>query len=447
MMTDIWTRMKKAAAGTEEEGIITNNLYPIIVESGAISQVAAFMLDKSYQRVVVVADANTYEAAGKTLIASLTDQGIFTHLTIIKPNAQGDVIADEVALIQLIMDIQQYAAEIVVAAGSGTLHDIARYSAYTAGISFVSVPTAPSVDGFNSKGAPIIIRGEKKTIAAISPDAIFADLDILMGAPAPMVASGFGDMLGKYTSLFDWKFGSLVAGEPYSLLVAQITSDALKRCIDHQDSIAKRDKEGIRTLIEALIESGIAMMIFGQSHSASGSEHHLSHYWEMEYIRIGKRQLLHGAKVGVACAEISSLYHRLADSGFMLEQGVAAAEVTFGENVTVGGATGEQAMVEKAAGEKATVERATAKETAAEVASKALQLQTNIESNWADIQREIRLIPNEQTIRELLQKVGGPITPAQLGVSEELLRRSLREAHNVRPNRYTMLRAYNELVL
>jgi glycerol-1-phosphate dehydrogenase [NAD(P)+] len=408
-MTNIWDRMKEAAKGTDEVGITTEDIYPIIVEAGAIRQVAAFLLNKSYRKVAIVADATTYEIAGKTLVQSFSDQGIATHLTIIKPNGQGDVIADEVSLIQLIMDLQQNAAEVVVAAGSGTLHDIARYSAYTTGIPFVSVPTAPSVDGFNSKGAPIIIRGEKKTIAAIGPEAIFADLDILVNAPAPMVAAGFGDMLGKYTSLFDWKFGSLVAGEHYSPLVAKITRNALQKCVDSQDRIAKRDEVGIKTLIEALLESGIAMMILGQSHPASGSEHHLSHYWEMEYIRLGKRQLLHGAKVGVACAEISSLYHWLAENGFSPKEGSAVSSS------------------DGAAAEALTDIRAA------------------IDSSWQEIQTEIGLIPDEQVLRDLLQKVGGPSTPEQLGVDQELLTRSLGEAHNVRLNRYTLLRACNEL--
>ncbi len=104
-----------------------------------------------------------------------------------------------------------------------------------------------------------------------------------------MVAAGFGDMLGKYTSLFDWKFGSLTAGEPYSQTAADITRNALQMCVDHAESIAKRDEDGIRLLISALIESGLAMLLFGQSHPASGAEHHLSHYWEMEYIRLGKK--------------------------------------------------------------------------------------------------------------------------------------------------------------
>ncbi|WP_240418043.1 sn-glycerol-1-phosphate dehydrogenase [Paenibacillus periandrae] len=407
-MTDIWTRVNQVAAQLGEEGVKAEDQYPIIVQSGALNQVAGFLFDQSYQRVSIVADANTYEIAGKALEKSLADKGISTRLTIIQPNEQGDVIADEVSLIQLIMDLQQYSAQVVVAAGSGTLHDISRYSAYTAGIPFISVPTAPSVDGFNSKGAPIIIRGEKKTIAAIGPDAIFADLDILVKAPSAMVAAGFGDMLGKYTSLFDWKFGSLVAGEPYSPLVAALTRNALQKCVDHLDSIAERGEEGIRTLIEALIESGIAMMILGQSHPASGAEHHLSHYWEMEYIRLGKRQLLHGAKVGVACVQIATLYHQLAESGVSPKLA---------------------SMEPKAAADESTTAR-----------------QSAIINHWPEIQEEIGRIPQGHALREMLLKLGGPTTPEQLGVGSELLARSLQEAHHIRLNRFTLLRAYNEIL-
>ncbi len=241
------------------------------------------------------------------------------------------------------------------------------------------------MDGFNSKGAPIIIRGEKKTIAAIGPDAIFADLEILANAPAAMVAAGFGDMLGKYTSLLDWSFGASEGGEPYSEEVAEITRIALNKCVEHAPQIASRDQEGIRILIEALIESGLAMLLFGQSHSASGAEHHLSHFWEMEYIRLGKRQLLHGAKVGVACAEISKLYHRLAAE----ESGLAFT------------------------------------------------------ANPKKVREAIAALPDEMTIRGWLKQVGGPSTTEELGVDAELLKRSLQEAHQVRLNRYTLLRAYN----
>ncbi len=401
-MTDIMSRIKRAAPELDESALKAIEM-DLMIENGAVQHVASYLVEKSYSKVIIVADAITYEIAGRILEDSISRVGIANQVTIIKPNHQGDVIADEASIIQLVLEIQRIAPDIVVAAGSGTIHDITRYAAYTTGISFISVPTAPSVDGFNSKGAPIILRGEKTTIQAIGPDAIFADLEILSQAPMAMVAAGFGDMIGKYTSLFDWKFGSLVAGEPYSIAVADITRNALQSCVDQVDLIAQRDEVGIRTLISSLIESGLAMLLFGQSHSASGAEHHLSHYWEMEYIRLGKRQLLHGAKVGVACIQISQLYHQLAESSF-------AKEMT---------ASDDNAMLK---------DRASA-----------------IQAHWEEIQQEITTIPGAASLASLLKKVGGPTVPSELGIGQELLDRSLHEAHHVRMNRFTLLRARNEL--
>lgn len=386
-MSSLIDKVKQLAAGFDEETLRSIEINPLLVEAGAVQAVAPYLKEQNYRRIIVAADAITYDIAGRKLEQAITAHGIDVHVTLITPNSLGDVIADEASIIQLLLDIQQQKAEVVIAAGSGTIHDISRYAAYTAGIPFVSVPTAPSVDGFNSKGAPIIIRGEKKTIAAIGPDAIFADLEILAEAPAAMVAAGFGDMLGKYTSLLDWSFGASEGGEPYSGEVAEITRFALNKCVEHVPQIASRDQEGIRILIEALIESGLAMLLFGQSHSASGAEHHLSHFWEMEYIRLGKRQLLHGAKVGVACAEISKLYHRLAAE----ESGLSFT------------------------------------------------------SNPVKVREAIAALPDERMIRGWLKQVGGPSTTEELGVDEELLKRSLQEAHHVRPNRYTLLRAYNTI--
>jgi glycerol-1-phosphate dehydrogenase [NAD(P)+] len=401
-MTDILAKIKQAAAGCEENVRKAIDLDMIIIESGAVQEAAFYLAEKSYRKVIIAADTTTYDAAGGKLQSFLKGLEVSVHVTIIKPDHQGDVIADEASLIQLIVDIKQNAAEVIIAVGGGTIHDISRYAAYSTGIPFISVPTAPSVDGFNSKGAPILIRGEKLTMQAIGPDAIFADLDVLVRAPRALVAAGFGDMLGKYTSLFDWKFGAMVSREPYLQVAADITKSALLQCVIQADQIAERREEGIRTLIGALIESGLAMLLFGQSHPASGAEHHLSHYWEMEYIRLGKRQLLHGAKVAAACIEISKLYHRIADEGVGKWQSIALE--------------GREAK------------------------------SVHIAANWEEIRKEILQIPDERTLGDLFKKVGGPGSVEELQISAELLDRSLREAHQVRPNRFTLLRAYNEQI-
>ncbi|MFX3635691.1 MAG: sn-glycerol-1-phosphate dehydrogenase [Candidatus Pristimantibacillus sp.] len=385
-MSDIMAKVKEAAL--KIEGLHPNaiEIGPVVLEAGAIGQIAPYLLESCYRKVVIAVDNQTYEIAGRKVEKSIAQAGIEVHTVCIDPNAQGDVIADEDSLIQLILQLKQFSAEAVIAVGSGTLHDITRFSAYTIDIPFVSVPTAPSVDGFNSQGAPLILRGDKKTIVTIGPSAIFADLDILTKAPSSMVAAGFGDMLGKYTSLFDWKYGSLTGGEPYSPVVADMTKRALLECVEHVDEIAARTPEGIKLLMGALLESGFAMLLFGQSHPASGAEHHLSHYWEMEFLRIGRRQILHGAKVGVACAQIAELYHQL----------------------------------------------------------EAESLLPISEQHRQTIRDEIRQIPDAAAIRRLLKVVGGPSTLEELDIDEDLLQRSLKEAHHIRPNRYTLLKAFNE---
>lgn len=364
-------------------------LKVIELDRGVIRKVAPYLLEQGYRQILLVADDHTYAAAGEQLMGLLEAAGVKTRVVLIQPDAQGDVVADEIALVQLLLEIRPDETDALLAVGSGTIHDIVRFAAHKTGKPFVSVPTAPSVDGFTSAGAPLIVRGVKKTVPAVPPVAIFADLDILMAAPQRLVAAGFGDMLGKYTSLFDWKFSHLTAGEPYDEQAAAITERALRSCVSHAEAIGARTEEGIRALMTALIESGIAMLLFGQSHPASGAEHHLSHYWEMEYLRQGRRALLHGAKVGVACAEIARVYH-------------AAGEGTL---------------------------------PGAEPAA--------LREHREQVRAWLRDLPGEAELRGLLRQAGGPSTLAELGVGEELFARSLREAHRVRDRR-TLLRALNE---
>jgi len=283
----------------------------LVLADGALAEAARFMADKEWRRVLLVADENTREAAGRSLESDLPAGGVSVSVTLVRPNPAGDVVADEASVVQVLLDLQRHGADALVAVGSGTLHDIARYAAFTAGKPFVSVPTAPSVDGFTSKGAPLIIRGEKITVPAVGPVALFADPGVLLRAPRRLAAAGFGDMLGKATSLFDWRVGHLIDGEPIDEEVAGMTQRALARCIRLAEDVGRGTEAGIIGLMRSLLESGFAMLIFGQSHPASGAEHHLSHYWEMDFIRSGRRQLLHGAKVGVACGMVADLYHEI----------------------------------------------------------------------------------------------------------------------------------------
>ena len=60
-----------------------------------------------------------------------------------------------------------------------------------------------------------------------APELVVADLDIIKGAPARLVASGINDILAKYISLVDWRIAKIVDGEYYCPMVAELAEHAL----------------------------------------------------------------------------------------------------------------------------------------------------------------------------------------------------------------------------
>ena len=65
--------------------------------------------------------------------------------------------------------------------------------------------------------------------------------------------------------------------------------------------------------MEALTLTGVAMALVNISRPASGAEHMLSHFWEMDYIARGLNPNHHGIQVGVATPVIARFYEELAD--------------------------------------------------------------------------------------------------------------------------------------
>ena len=200
----------------------------------------------------------------------------------------------------------------LIAIGSGTVHDITRYCAYTRKIPFVSCPTAASVDGFCSSVAAMTWDGFKKTFEAVSPKIVIADLDVIAKAPMRLTNSGFGDMIGKFIALADWEIAHALTGEYFCPTIHKMTLDATKAVMESAENIKSGDISAFEKLTYGLLMSGLAMQLLGNSRCASGAEHHISHLIEMEPIGLGAHSdALHGEKVGVGTLLATQEYHRL----------------------------------------------------------------------------------------------------------------------------------------
>lgn len=354
----------------------------IEVRKGALQAITPYIREQGFRHITIIVDDNTWEAAGERIFHELEKHQIGGEVVLIKSNEHDQVLADEDAIVQVLVETSQQ-SNALIAVGTGTIHDITRFCSHKMNIPFLSVPTAASVDGYTSKGAPLILRGFKQTIQTASPIAVFADIDIIKKAPREMTAAGFGDILAKNTSLLDWKISHWINDEPYNGRAADLTRNSLQLCIDHVEEIAQADDEGIRLLMNALIESGLVMLLLNFSRSASGGEHHLSHYWEMDLLKRNAPQVLHGAKVGVATAIITELYQ------------------SYANDLDVFGA------------------------------------------NTGQIAEEIHHLYKPDQMTQWLQLVGGATTPYELGIDDDLVQKSLNEAFRLR-DRYTGLYLINQ---
>ena len=203
--------------------------------------------------------------------------------------------------------------EVIVAVGSGTIHDIARFCAHERGIRFVSCPTGASVDGFCSTVAAMTWYGFKKTLPAVAPEIVLADTEIIKNAPMELVRSGVGDIMAKYTALADWKMAHVLTNELLCEKIYSIMQDAADTVMQSVPGIARGEESAYADVIYALIMSGIAMQMLGNSRPASGAEHHISHMIEMEPEAFPvKFPAMHGEKTGVGSLIAVREYKRLA---------------------------------------------------------------------------------------------------------------------------------------
>jgi len=151
----------------------------------------------------------------------------------------------------------------------------------------------------------------KITYLGIHPEMVICDLDVLAKAPLNLSAAGFGDIIGKVTARLDWVMAHLLLGERMCPVVDGVTTQAVEKCLQAAKGLSGRSLDALEGVVEALVLSGIAMQMQGDSRPASGAEHHLSHFLEMRDGDFNRPGAYHGAKVGMTTLIIMRLYEKL----------------------------------------------------------------------------------------------------------------------------------------
>ena len=262
----------------------------VIIESGAVQKVGSLL--GNYRHILLVADTNTYATCGPEVEKQIGDK----LESVLIYQRDGLLIPNEEAIEEMRAKLTKE-TDLIVGIGSGVIQDLCKCVSFQEKLPYHIIATAPSMDGYASVGAAMIIGGMKVTYSAHVPEAIVADADILKDAPMDLIKSGYGDILGKYSCLNDWKLARVVRNEYFCQYVYDLTFDMLVKTKDLGPQLLARDPEAIRILMEALVGVGIAMALVGNSRPASGSEHHLSHFFEITGIVDDTPYFMHGTDV------------------------------------------------------------------------------------------------------------------------------------------------------
>ncbi len=400
----------------------------VITGKGAINQLSQIVKKFNAKKVFVIADKNTFSAAGEKACKILEENEIKVFSYIFKkdslePNEENVGLA--------VMNFNP-SCDIVVGVGSGVINDISKIVANVTGKPYIIVATAPSMDGYASATSSMTMEGVKISLNSKCADVIIGDTDILCNAPIKMMLSGLGDMIAKYVSICEWRISNLITGEYYCEEIAELIRKSLKKCMDNADGLLKRDENAVNAVFEGLVIGGVAMKFAGLSRPASGVEHYLSHIWDMRSAEFGTPADFHGIQCAVGTLISIKLYEKirniLPDKQKALEYTKSFDLCAWNKDLRLFLGKGAESMI---ALEK--------KEQKYDFEKHKARLQVIVD-NWDNIKRIMdEELPTYECMKKLFEQLGIPTTMKEIGLDETILPMTFKATKDIR-DKYVLSR-------
>lgn len=400
----------------------------------AAEQLGAFARDRCGGSCLVISDVNT-RAVGESAVAVLRDAGkrvaehVFGEPHLDATGELGDRVAE-----------WGRDCDFFVAIGAGTLSDLAKHAGTKLKRPVLLFATAASMNGYTSGITAVKVRGLKRTVPCTPALGVFADPRIVAAAPPRMAAAGVADYLSKCSAGADWRVANILRGEYYDENALRFYEGALERVLSSTARIGSGDPDAVAIALEALLLSGLSMLVAGSSAPASGGEHLISHYIDMKQALYGTPNDLHGVQVGVATVHCLGLWERvLALSPAVIDVDALLNAQPTDEQV-------EQWAIED-----------WGEAVAAEVMAQWKQKSRPRDAVRAEIETfrdqlpRIRdavqkdLLPSA-TVATAIRESGGPTTPEGMNAPVDIYQKALSRARYIR-NRFTILDLAAELAV
>ncbi len=382
--------------------------------------------------VIVIADSNTYQAAGQTLCQHLRQEG----RQVLDPYIfEDDDLYAEYRFVERLQRFLDETDAIPVAVGSGTINDLTKLASHLCNRPYMVVGTAASMDGYTAFGASITRDGYKQTISCPAPLAVVLDLDVIALAPHEMNAAGYADLVAKIPAGADWLLAEAAGAEPVEPASWKLVQDNLKEWVGDPAGIRKANRTALAGLVEGLVMTGLGMQRANSSRPASGADHQFSHLWDMQHHTHHGATPMHGCKVAIGTLASAAMYEQVLESDIhLLSTDEASIRARWPKWEMV-----EQVIhnefPDASLAEQVLRQSRQKYLKASELAPRLQRLKTG----WNDLCLRLReqLLPAAQ-LQNMLVQAGAPHTPEEIGISRERLRESYKQAQRIR-SRYTVL--------
>ncbi len=407
----------------------------IYIGNGIVENSGTYIKKRNMgKNALVVTDNIILDVAARQVIDILKREGFAVKLCTLE--REEELVPDETAIGEVLLSMEEK-INFLVAVGSGSINDITRYVAFHTDRSFVSIGTAPSMDGYTSVIAPLINNNLKVNKPAINPEVLICDLDIMKKAPYQMLISGFGDVAGKYIAIADWILGRFINGESYCPVNVEIVFQAVEKCMANVEQIKQRSNKGIKSLIEALILAGVTILILDNTRAVSSIEHAMGHYLEMMKLIQGEKPARHGITVGVTTGYVIKFYEEFFKFDF---SSVDKKEIKKSKKTKK---QWRKEVLEKYGKKIGTL---VLKDNPAGYTVWEQQ-ERRIDSfftNFAQIKEELDFLPDWQDLKGVYQQLSLPLSAGEISVKQDMLQDSLIYAKDYR-ERYTLFKTADEL--
>lgn len=411
----------------------SKSIDAIDIDSGNLERVPDLIRDHigdPADGVMLIADGNTYQAAGEHLGTVLRARGIhgdcyvYDAVPRLKPS-----VANADALLPRLESHEGP----IVAVGSGVINDLVKYAAHRLEKPYVCVATAASMDGYASAGSPLSDQGFKHTIACVPPRVLVADMDVVAQAPGEMAGWGYGDLAGKVAAGADWIVADMLGIEAIDDVAWPLVHDHLRPWLAQAGAVRNGQPQALGALFAGLVITGLAMEFHGSSRPASGADHQIAHLWEMRDQSFQGVPVAHGACVALGTLSVLALYDWLLqqDLAHIDVDALVASRPVLPDDIR---------EVERAFGDSHIAERSLVEIEAKYVDDGALRRRLrHLKANWGILRARLQgFLIGATGMRSLLTAAGVITDPMEVDIGRALHKKTILEARLIR-RRYTVL--------